>query len=255
MTKIIRALLIVVVVLLGASCTTLKMPIKPTGKSVAGSDLINNSVHWSDTIQTLRLIGNVNFQDDSSRFTMRLAIVQKKPDLLRVEFLPLNSPVSLALLIAKGEQATYVDATESRAFNGKLQELLSYSFLRARLSQSELLSILSGQLFRESLNPETQVFADEATQTFQLLSPKRRWVLNANTFKITHVQLLDEQGKGVELEVSYSTSQDGAMVVVIDLIRAGERLEFKLEKIKENTDISDSLFDIRIPSSYKIYNY
>jgi len=214
---------------------------------------IQEAQAWSASLRSLRLIGRLEVGSEDSHFTTRLAVVYRAPEMLRVELLPLNSTVSLGLLLSKGDSATYVDFQGQRAIKGSLKSLLEYSLLTVSANEPELLSLLSGRIFKGVLPlSDVQIYHDPIAGIYQFVCARGKWVVDEQTQHLKTVQLSNGDGDGVQLDVRYIEDSTGRKALM-SIAGRKEVLKFTLERVKENTEIPDSLFNINIPDSFTVY--
>jgi outer membrane lipoprotein-sorting protein len=240
--------------LLFAGCThsTIK-PIPIVGILKPGASIIEEAQAWSGSLRSLRLLGRLAIDTDDGHFTSRLAVVYRAPEMLRVEVLPLNSTVSLGLLLSNGESATYVDFQGQRAIRGSLKSLLGYSLLAVSANEPELLSLLSGRIFKGALTGSgVRVYHNPVAGTYQLVSGRSTWVVNERTKFLHSAQLLSEEGGDVQLDVRYVEDATGKKALM-SIAGRDERLEFSLDREKLDTEVPQSLFSINIPESFTVY--
>lgn len=228
-------------------------PIPIAGTLEPGIRVIQESQAWSESIKSLRMLGGLVIDSKDSRFTVRLAVVYRAPQMMRVELLPLNSTVSLGLLVSDGAAATYVDFQGQRAIKGTLKTLLSYSMLTVSANEPELLSLLSGRIFKGTL-PSTgvQVYHDQRVGTYQFVSDRGIWIIDDRTNYLQKVQLRGAEGAPIQLNVHYVEGSTGRKAL-IGVAGRKEVLEFSLDRMKVDTEIADSLFRITIPESFTVY--
>ncbi len=229
-------------------------PIPIAGTLESSVSALHEAQAWSESVRSLRLLGRLVVVDSKDgRFTIRLAVVYRAPAMMRVELLPLNSTVSLGLLVSDGDSATYVDFQGQRAVQGSLDTLLSYSLLDVSANEPELLSLLSGRIFKGAL-PSTgvRVYHDEKGGTYQFVSGRGTWVIDERTGYLQKAQLTGEDGGDVQLDVRFVEDATGRKALM-GIAGRKESLEFSLDKMKVDTEIPDSLFRINIPDSFTVY--
>lgn len=240
--------------LLFAGCTHPTIhPIPVVGTEESSDPVIHEAQAWSDSLYSLRLLGKLVVDSEDGRFTTRLAVVCRGPELLRVELLPLNSTVSLGLLLSKKGSATYIDFQGQRAIKGSLESLLGYSLLAVSANEPELLSLLSGRIFRGAV-PErnVRVYHDKIAGAYQLVSGRGIWVIDERTKYLQKAQLFNGEGGDVRLDVRYVEDISGR-TALMTVAGRNETLEFSVEREKVDTDVSDSLFAVNIPDYYTVY--
>lgn len=241
-------------------CTSNCIPSE--GKRITLSDY--RKISDSASIESLRLAGKLTITsaDMSSsdvtslvagRTTVRLVVLTKMPNRLRMEILPLNGMISLAMLTATGSQATLIDFKEKQAIQGNLKRLLNRSFIGVGLDYPVFVALFSGRVTEELLQSlsNVDVYYTGRTDRYEIVSNVSRWEVDS-TGRWYKVTLFDSWGGNKTLE-AIQVNESPGNTIQITLPGKGERLKFVTEKVKLNTEVSDSLFTVRIPASFAVY--
>jgi len=236
--------------ILVVGCTPGIKPIPISGVAELSEPVVQQ---YETEIRSIRLLSKMAVSSKQGHFTIRLAVVHKVPRKMRIELLPLNSTVSLGLLVSDRESATYVDFQAQRAIKGDLSKLLGHSFLKVAVNEAELISLLSGRLFRGALPPSgVKVYHDTKEGVYQFVSDRSIWVIDEKTKYFRRAQLAGDNKGNMQIEAQYLNDFSGHRVI-ISVAGSDDKLELVLDKIKIDNEIPDSLFSVKIPKSFTVY--
>lgn len=210
-------------------------------------------------VNSLRALSRSTFEQQKDSQTARQVFVFEKPDKLRFETLPLNASIALTLVISQDGMATFLDSTQKKATRGSAEKEFFNALLHIPLSETELMSFVTGRIPSRFLNPgELQIYRN-GDGTLSLVKDDflYYWVVDEADYSVKECQIRD-QFKGILLfKVNYEGTQvvsDIALPKKITLQVPKEEFKSTIEftQIKVNEDVPDNLFKVNIPADYKV---
>lgn len=145
---------------------------------------------------SFKLLTRAQIQSGDDLVTVRYVIIYDAPDRLRVEVVPLNSFITLQLLILNDQEGWLFDRQEKRAAFSKSPEKLIQKVLHLPLSTSALAALFSGRVLDTDLKvmigaPDTSKGEllrsrnDLGENVIALLNPnsKAEYILDQNTLR------------------------------------------------------------------------
>jgi hypothetical protein len=219
--------------------------------------------------------------------TFRQVFLFKKPHLLRLETIPLNTAYALSVLVTNSKTSLYIDNVEKKAYTGNIEHVLFNSLLRLPASEEELISFLSGRVPVKYLKKNDLTFYQESEKTQlddRLQSPSIQkihifyrnileWVIDAKTLALLHVTAKDQFKDKVLLEADFEweelknlnapsetkishVTMPSKYVFTIPSEKTQIEGKYEQYEINENAKIVDEeKFIVKIPDGFEVVNY
>lgn len=189
--------------------------------------------------------------DESGQF--RYAIVSRDSTSIRVDLLPPEGAITLAILVVHDGVTTLVNAQEKTFAAGNDEsELVERFFGISGVTKDVVLGLLSG-VVPELFCDEVTVY-DSGENSYVLLEGGKHIAWNVNRSGIVRsVDILDTQNSAVHLRAKLTAlSSDGLPTISLDLYKPYElKGSMVATTLTLNQPVQDRLFDIPVPANYR----
>lgn len=248
-------LLFIISLFVACSTATFKKPMLGSYEIISDqkTELLKNLTDFSNNSPfSFKISSDSTIKSTDGKFIFRHAFLFEKPDKLRIEAFPLNTGISLSLLVSKDGNAKYIDSEEGIIHEGSAREDFFGRYLKVPLSERDLRYLLIGRIpfeFLESgklkiYSEGNNAFYDIVYGDFQFY-----WKVDKKTLVTQEFQVWDIfNGKQI-LKTSYYEFADVDRFKLpnqlsIEAPSQDLMLDLRYKKIVTNTDINDALFVI-----------
>jgi hypothetical protein len=248
-----RAVGLLALLLLVAGCTVTPAfsPPSPQLSESEASSICSSLVQRTIQPESLRALVNATIKHNDESISFRYAIASRGVDRLRIDVLPLEGAITLAIFVVNEGRATLLDTQSREAVVGNdaaalLEQLLGLEGISAR----EVLSLLTAKLPRlQCSGVRVHPISDEK---IVLVEKEARiaWSVDRLTGVVSRLQILNDEGESILLDATLSEMPKAVALQLYSPARAEGSLS--VERLTENPVIPDSIFEVTIPSSYSI---
>jgi hypothetical protein len=190
-------------------------------------------------------------KDEGARF--RYALVSRAESSLRVDMLPPEGAVTIAILVVHDGVSTLINSQEKTYTAGfDEQQMVQKFFGLNGVSKSIVIGLLSGvvpELFCQDVvayeeDEDSVVLLDTASHTAWHVTPKGL---------VRKVEILDEHNRAVRLQAKVKEmSSEGLPSIAVALYAPYEvQGILRVAKLTLNQPIKPALFDVEVPSDYR----
>lgn len=247
-------------ILFSACSFSVKDRIEIDAINISAQDYLEQSAKFkakSDEIYSYRAIARSKLSDGDSTLTQRHVFLFEYPDNIRVEVLPINSAFSLALFVANQHRTALLDVENKEAQVGTPKTLGIESLLRLPIDYQEFEKLLVGRIPDEILNSSFEL---ECSKSKCLLNSDQRYLLVSREGLLEKVQYRDKFKDIIVFEIEYSnyvTIEDLYIPakVLLKVPRYKFSADLELDVKSLNQDISEGLFQVKIPSNYSVKDH
>jgi outer membrane lipoprotein-sorting protein len=257
----VAKLFFVFLLLFAAACAGSKIaPPALAGKEISSTEsqrLFHSLKKRSQEIETFRSIARASLEYGKERGRLRYAFVFAYPDRLRIEALPVNGLYTLNLLVARKDQAVFVDPAEKRAFvSSKAEHLLEKGF-RLDVTKQELMSLLLGRIDSQILNGDgLRVVVDPAgNYVVGLESAGWFWHVDPRSLCVRRAESWQKHQQRLIVVYGPCTGENDFKIpqsLVLLLPQDDVTMSFEQQHMAVNQKLPDELFKAAIPGDYQI---
>ena len=191
--------------------------------------------------------------DGEGGFTIRHAVVARKPGSIRVETLPLQGAYALSIFVSLEGRVAVYDAEEDSLTRGDLGRKMVKRILGINAEERDLIALLAGslppsQLDLRELSPD-EVFFDSRTGNYEIKKGKFSVYarLDSRTTVLRYFEARSAFSDNVTLQISYEGEIEAAGVsfprkLTLTLPDEGLTVTMTRSALKVVTDIPDSMF-------------
>ena len=266
--RILLPFLIVVTLL--SSCTP-RVPRIPFDGTIASTSLtatIREKLTARDgELTSLRALADAEISDTGHGGSqgvahLREAVVFVKPDKLRLEILPTQGAYALSLLVTNNGSLTYLEPPEKRAVRGSESERVIYSILKLAVGERELMSLLTGRIPPRYLSKEggaaLLVSRDSSSYLLSRGDGAEDFEIDSESLFLKRVTFRSRFNDSLVGEITYSSVGNSTpplpREVSIESAGLKQRIHLTWSVIKPNVVVPDSLFEVGIPSDFRVYS-
>lgn len=220
-------------------------------------DLFDRINAQAEQIRSGKMLLKTSITHGSDLFSFRQAVVFHKPDSIRIESFPDNSFFSLNLFVSGKEGSLFLDNQEKEVYLSADPRLLLEEQLHFPVDETLLFRIISG--YFESLDFSNRYHALRLSGNeiaLRVSDGSELWLIDEESLRIKRFWLSVDGDKDVTISGLLTYQPLSLLPEEIEASLPKKNLSLKFKRVSStiNPEISDSLFQARIPDGYEIKN-
>jgi hypothetical protein len=181
--------------------------------------------------------------------SFRYAIVGKSNEKLRIDILPHEGAYTLALITVQGSKALFLDPQAKRVTEGcSVKEVLEKFLGLQGMTPAAVQALVLG---RPPVLECQRIAAHRSAAggvVFVDLMEQVAWEVDEGSGALRKAHFLDSRGATV---TAVAVREEAGMIVVSVYKPVGATAEMRIVKLTKNPDVTDSTFDVAVPSGYE----
>lgn len=232
--------------------TTLENKIEGEEKAKISEKLLNLNKEFSN----VRLLSDVMLVEKDSAYNFRYLFIYDKKGKVRIEAFPPQTFLSLHILTQNEKGALFLDRQQKIAIKTKDIKNILNEIWSENIEYNNLISIFIGNnnFSKDSLN-DFDFYLLEAKKTndkiLQVIRKDKNeyYEFNYNDLSLLTYDIWKNNGDTLLMRIKNVKDMIYVMFPQKELL-----MNFKITKEELNANLKDSLFSVKVPSNYKVYN-
>ena len=206
-------------------------------------------------IESVRVLADATISSVAERASFRYVVVSKEPASFRVDVLPMNGAFTLGLLVSHDGRALWLNSQERTYAEDRDERRLVAEYLGLRgVSRETAVALMTGILTTLSCSDVTIYEVGSGDRILVDQRAHVAWRVRGETSEIVSARVLDSEGEVVEMEAIVDGAHDKApRALSLEIFSpARARVDLELTKVVVNPKLSDRLFEVNPPSTYRL---
>lgn len=181
--------------------------------------------------------------------SFRYAIVGKSDEKMRIDVLPHEGAYTLALITVQGSKALFLDPQAKRVTQGcSVKEVLEKFLGLQGMTPAAVQALVLGRPPALECGRVTAHRPTVGGVVFVDLADQIAWEIDEDSGALRKAHFLDSKGATV---TAVAVREEGGVIVVSVYKPVGATAEMRIVKLSKNPDVSDSTFDVAVPTGYE----
>ncbi len=198
----------------------------------------------------------VIYRDRNS--SLRYGLILQRPDLMRVEGLPLNGTYSLSVLTSFAGQLQLIDHTKKTVTFAPLTKSALEALIQIPADPNTLLDYLAGYAPLQSADyagADYTVYRDDSINRYHIVDRQtgNYWQARIGDLKLKRAQFRSASTAAPYLELTYSYDDSAKLDQIVFLIPDKDlKIKLQYQVLQENQEIRAGMFEPQAPSGYAL---
>ncbi|WKZ57977.1 MAG: hypothetical protein QY326_04740 [Bdellovibrionota bacterium] len=219
----------------------------------ATADVVANHSQREQLFRSFRGLFQFELLTDQHQAKGRIAVASRDYAQARLDIFPPGAPYAVMLIVLWNEVATVIDSVEKRYSEG--------AFTAREVHQATGLRLSPGELLRLALGLPARPFDDGSLRGYRLPSGSvlledgrstSRYVFDQRGTRIEQALVAERFSHAALVELRYGYREDGQLEEIEAKV-PGESttLLLRVEKLHGAAVMQDSLFELKVPDTYR----
>ena len=220
---------------------------------------IVSSLHGrAQKLTSLKALARIEVIYRDRNSSLRYGLILQRPDLMRIEGLPLNGTYSLSVLTSHAGQLQLIDHTKKHVTFAPLTKSALEALIQIPADPNTLLDYLAGYAPLRSMDyakADFSVYRDESINRYHIVDRQsgNYWQARIGDLKLKRAQFRTTSSAAPYLELNYSYDDSAKLDQIVFLIPEKDlKIKLQYQVLQENQEIRSGMFEPQAPAGYEL---